>query len=486
MVQRDYLKAQARSSLSKLFIFQAKVILLQLRRSGVNLWLKSPQKYPKSLTSDHLSIIVRSVTPLWHTQEDLENALTAGKIQNLRVALRQIDGIEIPKDGVFSFWTQVGKPIRSKGYVMGRELRQGCLIPSVGGGLCQLSNALYGVALDAGLEILERHAHTQVILGSLAEVGRDATVFWNYVDLRFKVNEAIKIEAFLTSKSLVVQLKGNAARTPLAASDWKEIRDRPPISEVRACDACHTTDCIRHSPPAAKPKSLGRTAYLVDEFWPEFDRYLQTHQGDTDLLVLPLRGDRWHKSNYAWATAGFQQVRAATGMTLGRSIASRRLTAQGKSRQQKLLRYNQALALRYGQWLTYDINHVVVMQHLLPFLWQAGHLGGRTFDVLMTRLPMLALQNRLNQAHQNHPDSTTLNDFRADADLIEAENLALKAARQLITPHTDIARHFAEKTLLLDWVVPNAIASPATERTILFAASTLGRKGAYELREVAA
>ena len=29
-------------------------------------------------------------------------------------------------------------------------MREGCIIPSVGGGLCQLSNALYGAALDAG------------------------------------------------------------------------------------------------------------------------------------------------------------------------------------------------------------------------------------------------------------------------------------------------------------------------------------------------
>jgi VanW like protein/Glycosyl transferases group 1 len=485
MVQRDNWDVQKRSSLSKILIFQAKVTLLQLRRSGTRFW-RSPQKYPKSLVSDHSSIIATSITPLRQTQDDVENALTAGKIQNLRVAVRKINGITIPKDGVFSFWTQVGRPTRSEGYIMGRELRQGCLIPSIGGGLCQLSNALYNVALDAGLEILERHAHTQVIPGSLAEIGRDATVFWNYVDLRFKAHEALTLEAFLTSTTLVVQLKGRA-RTPLAASVLSEIFDiRSSSTAARACDACDATNCIRYSPPVAEPKSLGRTAYLVDEFWPEFDRYLQTHQSAGDLFALPLRGDRWRKSNYAWTTAGFQKVRTATGMTLGRSLASRRLTAQGKSRQEKLLGYDRALALHYAQWLTYDINHVVVMQHLLPFLWQEGYLGGRTFDVLMTRLPMLALQDHLNQAHRNYPDSTTLNDFRADADLVEAENLALKAARRLITPHREIARHFAEKTLLLDWVLPKATSPTSSlERTILFAASTLGRKGAYELRAVA-
>ena len=86
---------------------------------------------------------------------------------------------------------------RLKGYVDGRELREGCIIPNVGGGLCQISNALYDAALKANFEIIERHAHSQIIAGSLAEQGRDATVFWNYVDLRFRSANAFRIEAKL-------------------------------------------------------------------------------------------------------------------------------------------------------------------------------------------------------------------------------------------------------------------------------------------------
>jgi VanW like protein/Glycosyl transferases group 1 len=471
--------------------FRAKATLLQLRRVWVNVWNRSVQKYSKAGELENLSVIATSVTPLWTTQDSSEQHLIAGKVQNLRVALQHINGIVIPKGCIFSFWTQLGKPTRAKGYEMGRELRQGCLISSLGGGLCQLSNALYSVALDAGLEMIERHAHTQVIPGSQAELGRDATVFWNYIDLRFKAHEDLRIEAFLTSTSLVVELKSRAARTTFMADSPREMLvEHSAFSEVHACNTCHAVDCIRYSPPVADAKPLGRTAYLVDDYWPEFDQYLKRYQGSADLLAVPLRGDRWRKSNYAWTTAGFQQVREATGITLGRSLASRQWSAQGKSRQEKLLKYDRTLALRYAQWLTYDIQHVVVMQHLLPWLWQAGYLEGRTFDVLMTRLPILALQVRLNQAYQNHPYSTTLNDFRADLDLVKTEDRALKAARHLITPHSDVARCFPNKTILLDWVLPNiklpnAKSSFVPEGTILFAASTLGRKGAYELREVA-
>ena len=47
-------------------------------------------------------------------------------------------------------------------------------MPSIGGGLCQLSNAIYDVALRAGLQVVERHRHTQVVPGSLAESLQEA------------------------------------------------------------------------------------------------------------------------------------------------------------------------------------------------------------------------------------------------------------------------------------------------------------------------
>ena len=134
-----------------------------------------------------------------------ERGLTLGKVQNLRVAVRRIDGVVVPARAVFSFWRHVGRATRRAGYVRGRELREGCVVPSVGGGLCQLSNALYDAALTAGFEIVERHAHTVVVPGSLAEVGRDATVFWNYVDLQFRAPHDVRIEATLTADTLAVR-----------------------------------------------------------------------------------------------------------------------------------------------------------------------------------------------------------------------------------------------------------------------------------------
>lgn len=481
-------------STRQILTFRFKAILFQLRRSLINV-LRPVQRYCPSddLTANHLideAVIAESITPLWTSHEATERNLIAGKIQNLRIAARSIHGIEIPANAVFSFWAQVGRPTAAKGYVSGRELRQGCVIPSVGGGLCQLSNALYSAALDAELEIVERHAHTQIIPGSLAEVGRDATVFWNYVDLKFRTSTALRIEASLTQNALIVRFK---SQPPLLKSqETEQSASSRPIAKSKSCQTCGVTDCSR-SIKQPLPTHEFPIAYLLDESWTEFDQWIQQEiqqeiqqdRQSTHLLAIPIDGKRWRKSNYAWNQSGFHQIKQAYSVTLQRSIASRRLASQGASRQQILLKFDRQLADCYAAQLNYKILHCVVMQNLLPFLWQDGHLGGRSFDVLMTRLPLFALQERLDRAYQNHPESPTLKDFRVDCTLLESERQALAAARLVVTPHSEIAALFPEKSVLLDWQIPRIQTSPAPGNAILFPASTLGRKGAYELRQAA-
>lgn len=329
-------------------------------------------------------VLATSKTPLWTETEPEERFLVAGKIQNLRTALKMLDGVEVPANEIFSFWKQVGRASRSKGYVEGRELREGCIIPNVGGGLCQLSNALYDAALEANFEIVERHAHTQIVAGSLAETGRDATVFWNYVDLRFRSATPFRIEARLDEKELTVRFRGEKQ----SAAVLHRIRSIAVHNDTpQSCATCEMGDCHRVVDPATH-RDFGKTAFLVDEHSPEFDTYIQDVRTAKDELFVPLDGGRLGKGNYAWNVDGFERVRQSLLVTALRSYRSRKLAAQGRARQLNLLAMYERLADSYAKRMTYDVLHVVVQQNLLPYLWKGGHLGGRTFDVLMTSLPM--------------------------------------------------------------------------------------------------
>jgi hypothetical protein len=69
--------------------------------------------------------------------------------------------------------------------------------------------------------------------------------------------------------------------------------------------------------------------------------------------------------------------------------------------------------------------------------------------------------------------------------LIEAETEALAEARKIIAPHTEIASFFGERAEVLNWQMPKKkeiLRAKNDKFTIVFPASTVGRKGVYELR----
>jgi hypothetical protein len=469
-------------------VFRGKATLLQAKRATEDLLDAGLKRFPQTKNIPELPAIAESRTALWTETAPEEQFLQAGKIHNLRQAVKALDGLEIPAGSVFSFWKHVGRAGRFGGYVAGRELREGCIIPNVGGGLCQLSNALYDAALQANFEIVERHPHTQVIPGSSAELGRDATVFWNYIDLRFRAPFTYRIEAFLDGESLTVRFKSDT-RKPQALIQISKQKIQN-SHNANSCASCGIDDCFRVVKPSAKTLDFGRAAFLLDEFTPELDEYIQRQRTGKDLLFLPLDGKRFRKANYAWSMNGFAKITQSYLVTAERAYRSRKLAAQGAARQLNLLSMAEKLAASYAARLKYDALHLTVQQNILPYLWLGGFLGGRTFDVLMTALPMSELQNRLDTARSLHPESKTLGDFRADPLLVKAENEALKRARKIITPHSEIASLFSEKVELLKWKMPVREPRPAAGNgqkngrpKIVFPAATVGRKGAYELRE---
>ena len=462
-------------------LFHGKAMMLQTRRGLVNAFDNEIRVHPKAVELIANPIVASSVSRLWTETDARERHLIAGKIQNLRVAIKCISGTEVAAGETFSFWKQIGRASTRRGFARGREVREGCLIPSVGGGLCQLSNALYDAALQAGFEIVERHAHSRVIPGSLAEVGRDATVFWNYVDLRFRSAEPFRIEARMDAEVLAVQIRSKVKSKKLYSIGSRLQESAAPNS----CATCGVESCHRaiHLPETTQ---FGRSAYLVDDVWPEFQALISQGKQANDRLFIPLNGQRFRKANYRWDTTGFGKVLTSTPTTLIRSYRSRSLASQGAARQQNLLAMQRELAASYARRLTPEDLHLVVQQELLKFLWLDGHLAGRTYDVLMTSLPIAELQRRLDIAVELHPESKTLGDFRADPELAAAETEALLNARRLYSPHSDVASIAPEKSVLLEWTIPTVSKRerPTNKRPrVVFPATTVGRKGCYELRE---
>lgn len=189
-------------------VFEGKAALFRLKR-GIEELGKRPPKYRTGEAEVKAPVIGEARAKLWTQITDAEFPLTAGKVENLRLAARALHGLVIPASGIFSFWRQLGRTTRWKGYAVGRELREGCMVPNRGGGLCQVTGLLDQAALDAGLEIVERHEHSRLAQGSQGEKDLDVTVFWNYVDLRFRASFQWRLEVGLDASHLIVRIKGD-------------------------------------------------------------------------------------------------------------------------------------------------------------------------------------------------------------------------------------------------------------------------------------
>jgi hypothetical protein len=316
----------------------------------------------------------------------------------------------------------------------------------------------------------------------MAVTGRDATVFWNYVDLRLRAPFDWQIEARLTASELVVTFR-RLSQDLLPKSPKKPIRSTASVQvdAAESCETCGVTSCFRN-PSAANLLPTGVTAWLLDAWQPEHDQYLRELRQNSDCLFLPLDSTRRGVGPYRWNSRGFARIIEAPLFVLERSWRSRRLASQGAARQNALLAFDEKLARIYARRIPAEATHLVISQNLLPFLWREGVLGGRTFDVLTTRLPMKELEAVLDRAASAHPESRTLADFRAPHDIVTAESDALARATSWITPHRYIARFAGDRARLLPWEQPKRSAAAAGD-WVVFPSSTLGRKGAYELRE---
>ncbi|MEO5716469.1 MAG: VanW family protein [Luteolibacter sp.] len=464
-------------------VFYLKTRLLIARRW----WRERGNPVPLHPRSGRLvksSVAAEIKAPLWTQITEAEFPLTAGKVQNLRAACLNLDGIEVPAGEIFSFWKQLGRTTRGKGFTEGRELRSGCMVPNLGGGLCQLSGLIHAAALEAGLGVVESHTHSRSLPGTPLVPERDATVFWNYVDLRFSAPFDWRLECRLTATNLIVSIRAADRVVSHPKSPKIEITGSPVRADADGdCLTCGVTSCFRHpSAVTHHAAASGHTAWLLDGRLPEFNAWCLRHAHDGDRWFAPLDGQRWKKANYAWKFPAGAHVYQATLETLKRSWRQRRLPTQGAIRQQFLLDAQRCLAENYARQLDPKARHLVVSQTLLPHLWLGGHLGGRTFDVLVQRWPLSELQARLDTAAKLHPASDTLADFRADPLLVDAEKQALAAAARLVTPHRRIAESFGSRAILLDWEMPPALptSTPSTPRWF-FPASALGRKGIHEL-----
>jgi len=129
------------------------------------------------------------------------------RTHNIALTARLLRGRLIRTGEVFSFNRAVGPRTRARGFLPAPVILRDEFVPGDGGGVCQVSSTLFNAALLADLKVLSRTPHSLPV--AYLPVGRDATVVYGAIDLRFRNDgPPLLLWAEVRGQQLVVRFYG--------------------------------------------------------------------------------------------------------------------------------------------------------------------------------------------------------------------------------------------------------------------------------------
>lgn len=143
------------------------------------------------------------------------------RVENIALAISKINGKELNPDEIFSFNETVGPMDLDHGFKESTVFdANGNVIKAPGGGMCQISSTMYCACLDGNLEIIERHPHSRRV--DYVPVDKDATIYYNTLDFKFKNNTNNKLKIYATSDEYNVTITINKLEEKVVIKDEKD------------------------------------------------------------------------------------------------------------------------------------------------------------------------------------------------------------------------------------------------------------------------
>lgn len=187
------------------------------------------------------------------------------RTHNLGIACRSINGALLKPGEVLSYNKVVGPRLKEYGFRDAPIFVKGEVEPGTGGGVCQVSTTVYNAALLANMKILRRAHHSRPVV--YAPVGRDATVAYPAVDLKFEntSDAPIYIQASLGSRTVNVSIFGKKSdeKVSLASAGHRVIPAS--VKEVQEDGIEPGKRVVRESGRAGHRVSTYRIVKIGDE-----------------------------------------------------------------------------------------------------------------------------------------------------------------------------------------------------------------------------
>jgi vancomycin resistance protein YoaR len=162
------------------------------------------ERQPKLTTEQARSLGVKELVSTFTTKYPY----AAYRLQNIHRAADLIDGTVLLPGETFSMNTIVGERTAANGFAEGIIINNGKFEKDFGGGVSQVATTTYNAAFFAGLKDVQHKAHSFYI--SRYPAGREATVAWPTVDLKFQNDTpyGVLVDTSYTNSTVTVSIWG--------------------------------------------------------------------------------------------------------------------------------------------------------------------------------------------------------------------------------------------------------------------------------------
>lgn len=132
--------------------------------------------------------------------------------KNIANATRKINATLLMPGEEFSAEKKMAPFSKGNGYYEGGTFKDGEVIQSIGGGVCQVSTTLYNAVILAELEVTQRAPHSMTV--GYVPFSQDAAIASGYKDLKFKNNTQapIYVEGYISNGKVVFTIYGEETR----------------------------------------------------------------------------------------------------------------------------------------------------------------------------------------------------------------------------------------------------------------------------------
>jgi vancomycin resistance protein YoaR len=209
---------------------------------------------------------------------------TADRITNLQLGVQELDGTLVQPGSTFSLNDAIGERTVERGFrpapvIIGTEFAE-----EVGGGTSQVATTAFNAAWEAGLRITERNPHSLYI--SRYQLGRDATVYWPSLDLKF-VNDTkswVLVKGFAEGDGISIAIYGGEDRRVESSPGTFTVTGRVPIERVKDPALAKGKSIVEEEGSAPSRTSVTRTVYGADGNVIHDETWTTSYKGETRIV----------------------------------------------------------------------------------------------------------------------------------------------------------------------------------------------------------